>query len=180
MAVRGLETEGDEWMVSVSLNFNKHLMDRRAERTEAAEGVWFPMSLTTADWWPDFPCLCFLPPCHICFLCTALSANMNGNICRGDNGNLFQAWERGGLGNRQGFTAQLRFINLCLSLRWSGGRRMHTWEMSWVKTTEKETNFKLEQCLETESLHLSLRPGSVAAFVFTNSTGILSFQFQWF
>lgn len=71
------------------MNFNEELMDRLAERTEPTEGVWFPLSLTIADWWAASLCLYFpaslshLFPLYssFCQYETEISAGVTTAIC---------------------------------------------------------------------------------------------------
>lgn len=64
-------------------------MDRLAERTAPTEGVWFPLSLTMADWWAVSLCLYFpaflshLFPlyCSFCQYETEISTGVTMAIC---------------------------------------------------------------------------------------------------
>lgn len=118
-------------MASDSLNFNEELMDRLAERTAPTEGVWFPLSLTMADWWAVSPCLYFpaslshLFPLYssFCQYETEISAGVTTAICpRHESGGIVY-----------GTAVFHQPLHLC-ALIWSGVRWMHIWELSWVKS----------------------------------------------
>lgn len=117
-------------MASGSVNFNEELMDRLAERTAPTEGVWFPLSLTMADWWAVSHCLYFpaslshLFPLYssFCQYGTEISAGVTTAICP-----RHESEER-----VYGAAVFHQPLHLCTRI-WSGVRWMHIWELSRVK-----------------------------------------------